>query len=140
MTIKTAADFVRLVESDDPEERQLAAWDDAPLPVWKSVIENYPDMRFWVAHNRTTPAEILRTLAGDSDWRVRHRIASRASCPGEILEMLSRDSHDSVASAVAGHPRTPVAAIQHLADHPWNQVREKAIRQLTERADEVDAK
>lgn len=47
--IKSASEFVRLVESDKPADRHRAAWDSAPTQVWRDIIENYPDMRFWVA-------------------------------------------------------------------------------------------
>lgn len=133
--IETVAEFIRLVESDDPDERRRSAWEDALPQVWKSLVEDHPDMRYWVAHNRTVPEEVLRILAADPEWRVRHRVASRRSCPSDILELLSNDTHDSIASLVAGHQNTPSSALWRLARYPWDQVSTKAIRQLSERGE-----
>ncbi|MFY1672570.1 hypothetical protein ACN27G_21820 [Plantactinospora sp. WMMB334] len=133
--IETVAEFIRLVESDDPDERRRSTWEDALPQVWKTLVDDHPEMRFWVAHNRTVPEEILRILAVDPEWRVRHRVASRRSCPSGILELLSNDTYDSVASLVAGHPNAPSSALRRLAKYPWDQVSEKAIRRLTERGE-----
>ncbi|WP_268633261.1 hypothetical protein [Paenibacillus alvei] len=35
------------------DEYLKAAWDDAPFEVWLEVINKYPDMREWVAHNKS---------------------------------------------------------------------------------------
>ncbi|MFJ6573656.1 hypothetical protein ACIQNU_40290 [Streptomyces sp. NPDC091292] len=136
--IETAADFVRLVESEDPVERRRSTCEDAPLSVWEALVTSRPDMRFWVANNRTVPDDILRMLARDNDWRVRHRVASKMSCPIDILELLSVDGHDSVASLIAGHPKTPTTALRRLLKYPWDQVVEKATRQLVARGEELN--
>lgn len=133
--IGSVDEFICLVRSGDPKERRRAAWEDAPLSVWVTLAKDCPDMRFWVANNRTVPDEVLRILACGDEWRVRHRIAIKNACPGDILELLSSDDHDSVASSVAGHPNTPSSALRRLASHPWGQVAEKAIRQLSERGE-----
>jgi hypothetical protein len=131
--IETVDEFIRLVKSDDPDERRRSAWEDALPQVWRSLVKGHPEMRFWVAHNRTVPEEMLRILAVDPEWRVRHRVASRRSCSSDILELLSNDTNDSIASLVAGHPNTPSLALRRLAQYPWDQVSTKAIRQLSER-------
>lgn len=131
--IESANEFIRLVSSEDPGDRRRAAWEDAPVSVWRSVVENYDEMRFWVAHNRTVPPEILRILVNDDDWRVRDRVASKRRCPPEILALLSEDSHDAVLSTVAGHPNTPTDVLVRLSGHSWSGVRDKAQRQLLER-------
>lgn len=57
--IDSAADFVRLRTSEIPGEQYRAAHDAAAVTVWRAVIEKYPDMREWVARNKTVPIEIL---------------------------------------------------------------------------------
>jgi hypothetical protein len=131
--IETVAEFIRLVESDSAADRRRSAWEEAAGGVWLALIEKHPEMRFWVAHNRTLPVDAMRILAADEDWRVRARIAMKASCPGDVLDLLSSDPHDAVASTVAGHPGTPTEALQRLSRHPWVQVREKALQQLAQR-------
>lgn len=53
--ITTAAEFVRLRESEFLEEYTCAAHDEADLTVWLDLIEHYTEMRQWVAHNKTVP-------------------------------------------------------------------------------------
>lgn len=133
--IESVEEFIQLVGSEDPTERRRAAWEAADTHVWVALIAEYPEMRFWVANNRTIPPEIMRALAADEDWRVRDRIASKNSCPSDVLEVLSADSHDAVASAVAGHPNTPSSALRKLARYPWDKVRNKATQQLAGRGE-----
>lgn len=40
---------MRLRLSEKPDEYLRVAWEEAPLTVWVEVIEQYTDMRFWVA-------------------------------------------------------------------------------------------
>jgi hypothetical protein len=49
-----------------------------------------------VAQNSFTPPEILKTLAKDEDWSVRHRVAQNTSTPPELLEMLAEDEDEYV--------------------------------------------
>jgi hypothetical protein len=133
--LESAREFARLALSDDPVDRRRSTQEDAPIAVWIELIEKHEDLRFWVANNRTVPIDVLRILVKDNDWRVRDRVASKNSCPPELLELLSSDGHDAVASTVAGHPNTPTRALHRLAEHPWAQVREKAIGQLATRGE-----
>ena len=101
-----------------------------PLPVWWDLVRNHPDMRFWAAHNRTVPPEILAELVRDPDWRVRDRVASKRNCPSEVLERLVDDPHDSVRRLVAGHPRSPRSAVARLVDDPWPVIAREARARL----------
>lgn len=128
--IESAEEFIRLRESASSADYQRLKRDEAPTDVWRAIISEYPDMRFWVAFNRTVPAEVLQQLAQDADWRVRDKVASRPDAPVDVLAGLAQDEHDAVASSVAGNPRTPRAALRALVDHPWDQVRDRARRRL----------
>ncbi|WP_149030664.1 hypothetical protein [Kitasatospora sp. MBT66] len=134
--IESADEFVRLRLGGDGADYQRIKRDEAPLEVWLEIARDYPDMRFWVAFNRTVPAEVLRLLGQDDDWRVRARIASRRDAPRDVLEILSSDTHDAVASSVAGNPETPDDALARLTGHHWGQVRDKAAQQLEVRTRE----
>lgn len=131
--IESVNEFVRLLRSEDPGERKRSAWDEAPIEVWREMLDGDPDLHFWVAHNRTIPEEIMVALARDAEPRVRRRLADKNSCSAGVLEMLARDEDELVVSAVAGHPKTPVDALNLLSEHAWVQVREKAQRQLADR-------
>lgn len=71
--IISAEEFVRLRTSQNPEEYNQAAHDSASDEIWLEVIENYPDMRKWVAHNKTISNRIIEVLASDAGDHVRFR-------------------------------------------------------------------
>jgi hypothetical protein len=130
--IESAEEFVRLVESDDPEERRRSAWESASDQVWRDVIQKDPDMHFWIAQNRTVSLDILWLLSESPDWRARFRVATKRIATPELLDLLSRDTHDAVLSTVVVNPNTPVSALRRLADHSWAEVYEKARERLAE--------
>lgn len=77
--IESAEEFVRLRISDDPAEYNRAAHDEASESTWREVIERFPDMRFWVAQNKTVPLSVLEILRQDPDDKVRHMVTSKRS-------------------------------------------------------------
>ena len=96
-----------------------------PMPP-DELVREHPDMRFWAAHNRSCPLEILAELIKDDDWRVRNRVASRRNCPAELLEELADDPHDAVRNTVATHRRSPRSAVLRLTGDPWSVIAEAA--------------
>jgi hypothetical protein len=128
--ITSAKEFVRLRTSEDPREYERAAWAEMPLAVWWELIEQYPAMRFWAAHNKTVPAEILMTLADDPDWQVRHMAATKKKASPELLEQLAGDENESVRMVVAGHLNTPEHVLVRLLDDPWEKIRVRVQERL----------
>jgi len=51
--IESAQEFYRLRTSEVESEYTRAAEAAASIDVWMEVIRLYPDMRQWVAHNKT---------------------------------------------------------------------------------------
>ncbi|WP_127496779.1 hypothetical protein [Paenibacillus glycanilyticus] len=94
--INSAEEFVRLRNSEKMDEYLKAAWDDAPFEVWLEVIKMYPDMREWVAHNKSIPVEIMEILADDVDERVRFNVATKNRLPEHLQLILAKDSDSSV--------------------------------------------
>ncbi|MFH9549569.1 hypothetical protein ACIBAH_11790 [Streptomyces sp. NPDC051445] len=131
--IESAEEFVRLRTSGDSADLRRTKQEDAPLDVWLDLVQNHPDMRFWVTFNRHVPPEVLRLLVRDDDWRVRANIAGRKGAPQDVLDALSRDDHDAVVSSTASNPGTPTDALTRLSRHSWQDVRERALEQLEER-------
>ncbi|WP_330305284.1 MULTISPECIES: hypothetical protein [unclassified Streptomyces] len=128
--ITSVEEFIRLRESADPAEYNRSAWATLPLPVWWELVRSHPGMRFWAAHNRTAPPEILAELIKDSDWRVRDRVAGKRNCPPELLEQLADDPHDAVRRIVAGHPHSPRSTVARLVDDPWPVIAREARARL----------
>lgn len=77
--IETAEEFVRLRLSTDPDEYHRAAHDEAPDAVWLEIVERFPDMRFWVAQNKTVPLSVLEQLRHDHDAQVRGMVRAKGS-------------------------------------------------------------
>jgi hypothetical protein len=72
--IESAEEFLRLRTSDDPDQYRQAAHDQASEGTWRDVIDRFPDMRVWVAQNKTVPLPILEELRNDPDVRVRSMV------------------------------------------------------------------
>lgn len=77
--IETPEEFVRLRTSDDPDEYRRAAHEEAATATWLDVIERYPDMRVWVAQNKTVPLEVLEVLRHDADEWVRSMVRCKGT-------------------------------------------------------------
>ena len=123
VTLRSASEFVQLRESTTESDYRRAATETAPLGVWQEIIRDYPEMRFWVAQNKTVPLEVLRVLAGDEDPRVRSMVASKRKLDQETLAKLARDSDEAVRAAVARNPKTTPDVLAMLKDDPWDAVR-----------------
>ncbi len=134
--ITSASEFRRLRTSLLPEDYNRAAVESAPLPVWETLVSDYPEMRFWVAHNRTVPLSILQRLANDPDPRVRYRVASKRQLDAATLRSLATDADDSVRMAVAVNRRTPDSVLDLLTSDPWPDVADRARQRLSRESPE----
>ncbi|MEI8370157.1 MAG: HEAT repeat domain-containing protein [Planctomycetia bacterium] len=130
--IESAADFVRLRTSEIPGEQYRAAHDAAAIGVWGAVIEKYPDMREWVARNKTVPVEILWELSRDPDSRVRVAVAMKRKLPEALQLVLAGDPDEGVRHRIACNAKATKRVLQILADDDQSFVRETAIGRLEE--------
>ena len=126
--IESAADFVRLRTSEIPGEQYRAAHDAAA--VWRAVIEKYPDMREWVARNKTVPVEVLEALSHDPDSRVRVAVAMKRKLPEALQLVLAGDPDEGVRHRIACNAKATKRVLQMLADDDQSFVRETAIGRL----------
>lgn len=130
--IQDADEFVALRTSDVPEEYHRAAYEPATEEVWLDVIERYPDMRWWVAQNKTVPMSILELLSTDPDARVREMVAAKRKLTRELMERLARDPVDSVRARVVYNRSTPGDIVSRLVSDPVPFVAEAARRRVGE--------
>lgn len=105
--IQTPEAFVRLRTSQDPAEYGRAAHDEAPMAVWMALIAGWPDMREWVAHNKTVPLEVLRALAVDPRARVRRAVAVKRKLDRDLFERLAADADEGVLRALLHNAKVP---------------------------------
>ena len=57
--INSAEEFILLRNSETRDEYIRAASEDASDLVWIDIISRFPEMREWVAYNKTVPLNIL---------------------------------------------------------------------------------
>lgn len=114
--IASAEEFVELRRSERQAEYSQAAQDNAPLGVWLDVIQRFPDMRFWVAQNKTVPVEVLAVLARDPDSRVRSMVAMKNKLTDDLFALLAKDQDDSVRASLAHNKKTPSEILGGLVE------------------------
>jgi hypothetical protein len=122
--ITTAQEFCRLRESTIPEEYWRAAHEEASVEVWREIIAVRPDMRTWVAHNKTIPLEILEELSFDSDVAVRCEVAGKRKISEAIAVRLAKDPDEGVRIQLIYNQKLPAAALIVLRDDPSEFVRQ----------------
>jgi hypothetical protein len=128
--IASAEEFVRLRTSDDPAEYARAAKDSAREEVWLTIVERHPEMRSWVAHNKTVPANILARLARDPDPGVRGTVARKRKLSPDLMFLLADDPDDGVRHALVWNASCPPELLRRLAEDRWSTVAEKARSRL----------
>ena len=131
--IGTADEFLRLRTSHVEAEYHRAAHDDLPEAVCLEIIERFPDMRKWVAHNKTVPLAILRVLAVDPDERVRSMVAMKRKLDRELFELLSHDPDETIRAGLTSNRKLPLDILQQLATDESSFVRAAAASRLAGR-------
>lgn len=111
--IHSAEEFVALRDSSIKDEYDRAATDEAPVSVWKDVINRFPEHRKWVAHNKTVPLEILMLLCQFGP-DVRRFIAVKRKLSDELFELLSNDLDAVVRQGIASNKKAPISVIKRL--------------------------
>ena len=114
--IGSAEEFVELRTSELRAEYLRATNESASYEVWLDVIQRFPDMRFWVAQNKTVTAEVLAVLARDPDPHVRLMVAMKKKLTNELFVLLAADQDDSVRASVAHNNKTPTEILNRLAE------------------------
>lgn len=128
--IETAEEFVRLRMSALPDEYQRAANEAASLDVWHAIVAGWPEMRKWVAHNKTVPIEILEVLSRDENPEVRVAVALKRKLTRTIFERLAADLDESVRARIACNPKAPRDVFERLSRDTSSLVSDAATRRM----------
>jgi hypothetical protein len=128
--IQSAEEFVALRISDLPEEQNRATHEEAPLDVWKDVIEKYPDYVRWVIHNKTVPLEILEILSEIDDASIRYWVATKRKLSLDLFERLSKDKYSEVRTQIAINKKLPLYLLERLCDDEDHKVANTAKSML----------
>jgi hypothetical protein len=130
--INSAEDFVRLRTSNNMDEYLQAAWDEAPLEVWIEVIEKYPDMREWVAHNKSIAIKIMEILSDDEDDREKFTIASKNRLPEFLQLKLAKDPDSSVRNRIAFNKKATLKSLEVLLNDEDEEIRVQVKKRIEE--------
>ena len=98
--INSAEEFKELRTSEDAEDQRRSATEFAEYSVWVDVIQKFPELKEWVAHNKTIQVEILESLALDPDSDVRCVVARKRKITDKIFDLLKDDDDESVRHAL----------------------------------------
>ena len=128
--IDTAQEFLDLRCSRKQEDYLRAASDYAPSHVWLEIITNHPEMRSWVAQNKTVPVEILDSLSMDANPAVRIAVAMKNKLPLRLFDVLADDEESAVRERLAFNKNTPVEVLQRLVKDTSEPVAHQARERL----------
>ena len=134
--IASAEEFIRLRNSDAPEDYLRAAGEAASVDVWMDVLARFPEMKEWVVHNKTVPLEVLGILAVDDAVAVRATVADKRKLNADLFDLLAGDSDELVRQRVACNRKAPVHVLQRLSKDPSPFVRRVAEQRLKQAAGE----
>ena len=126
VTIRSAEEFIRLRTSEDPAEYNRAASEDADESVWLQLVQEHPELRFWVAQNKAVPLSILRMLVTADDERVRWMVAGKRKLSNDLFELLVSDPDEGVRARLARNAKVPRGVLEKLLHDPSSLVRDAA--------------
>lgn len=128
--IESVQEFVSLLESKDPNQKDRIRYEDAPEKVWLEILENYPEYTSAVVLNKTVPIGVLRYLSKNPDARVRWEVAMKRKLDIALFEELSSDPDDTVRERIAYNKKAPKHVIEKLANDPVQRVAEVAKQRI----------
>ncbi len=131
--ILSANELIRLGTSEDLEEYNRAAREEASEEVWLEVIEKYPKMKKWVVQNKKVQLNILRILSDDPDPEVRWWVAFKRKLDRTLFEKLAHDEDESVRKRIACNKKTPDDVLEILASDTSKFVSQSAKERLKDK-------
>lgn len=134
--IESAAEFRRLRMSEQPADYERPASEEVPVGVWRDIIHNDPEMRFWVGHNKTVPSEILSELIEVGDARTRSMVASKRSLPEALQLKLTADVDEGVRLSLCRNRKVALSVLAILVDDSWETIADEAREKLEQRNNE----
>jgi Leucine rich repeat variant len=132
--IRSVAEFVALRNSEDLTEQARATTEDADDRVWLFVIEHHPELRKWVAQNKTVSLSIIRLLIDDADPVTRSWVARKRKLDRAMFAALSTDADERVRHALATNAKLPPDLLRLLSQDPIELVANEAQQRLDQRA------
>lgn len=114
--INSVEEFIRLRESDIPEEYHRSAYEMIAPDVVDKLMKEHHEMKEWVIHNKLVTVEVLERLSKDDDSEVREGVANKRKCSLEIFQRLSVDEDYLVRCAIVNNPKVPFEVLEKMLE------------------------
>ncbi|MGK9172783.1 hypothetical protein KXR87_06095 [Yokenella regensburgei] len=132
--INSPEEFIELRNSDTFVKYNRASTEEAPISVWNEIIAKNPEMRVWVARNRTIPREIIGRLSKDNDPLVRDAICSKYPLDIDIYLLFSRDLDEGIRTRLTYNKGLPLAILKEMSENdPSDFVRSQSLDKYNQR-------
>jgi len=131
--IRTVEEYLKLANSDNSEDNKRIKDEELSSDVILSVINNYPERKSWLVHNKHISIETLKMLSTDDSIDVRFTVAMKKKCDRDIFEILMADSDFSVRMAIVRNNKLPLDLLEKMTDDSEDEISKEATRILKER-------
>ena len=129
--IKSADEFLMLLNSESQEGYFKTGREEASDLIWLEIIENHEEARVWVARNRTISDKVIMRLIMDNDPIVRDAITGKYPLSREAYLALSQDPDEGIRSRLLFNKKIPIDILKKIAvDDESEFVRKQAQERL----------
>ena len=96
-----------------------------------ALLDSTAGVHVLLGRHPLAPAELLRSLSADPDWRVRVACAGNSSAPTDVLDRLLRDTDADVRAAALNNAATTDELVKNVADPAHPEVRRRLVHLAT---------
>ncbi len=128
--IDNIKEYIKLADSDDLEDNNRTKIEQLSSEVISEIIQNYPERKAWLVHNKYIPIDVLKLLCKDKNLDVRFTVAMKNKNDRYIFETLMNDPDFSIRMAVVRNKRTPIDLLKKMVNDKDNEISKEAMRIL----------
>ena len=136
--IVTIEEYLRLADSDSKEDTERTVHEELSSEVISKIINEYPEKKCWLIHNKKIPLSVLKVLSIDCDEEIRFTIAMKRKCDRELFETLMKDSAYSVRMAIVRNKKIPLDLLESMKNDFEIEISEEAGRIFENRTRNLD--
>lgn len=125
--------YIDILDNWEHPASQRAVTEAISEGVLLRTIQERPDLKEAVIHNKLIPESVLISLIDDPDARIREAVANKRKLSMPYLEKLTRDPDRYVRQKVVEHRKITKHILEILALDDWVDVAEQAKQRLEKR-------
>jgi len=131
--IYTIEEYLKLADSENAEDNKKTIDEELSQNIIRCIINDYPERKSWLIHNKHISVETLRMLSTDNDVDVRFTIAMKKKCDREIFETFIMDPDFSVRMAVVRNNKLPLDLLKKMTEDNDIEISREATQTLEKR-------